>query len=403
MVLAHLLKKGGYRFALAHCNYQLRGADSEKDEAFCRKLAGELEVAFYTTRFTLTKKRSAQSLQAEARKLRYDWLKELARKKKYKMVVTAHHANDQAETVLLNLIRGTGLKGMRGIAEKENGLARPLLPFLKSDILGYAAKYAIRFRRDKTNSTDIYRRNTVRRKLIPLLEKINPSVVQTLAENAARFADEYRIFEQSIEASVRKIYKIERGCIRIDIAALIKKPSPATRLHHILSSFGFHFRQAGQILSTIGKPGSRFFSEGWELTVDRKELVLTHIDEPPVLAENFRSQDDLVDYWFRAQSWDGNKLKPDEFVVSFARLVWPVTLRKPEKGDRFHPFGLKGSKLVSDLLREKKVNVRDKRTARVLVNGNGEIMWVPGYRSDERYRVTGQESDIIKLVYVGKN
>lgn len=402
MVLAHLLAQLGYRFAMAHCNFQLRGRDSDEDAAFCARLAKKLGVTLYQRTFHIPHK---SDLQEQARDLRYRWFRELREHHGFHYVLTAHHADDQAETLLLNLIRGTGIKGLRGIAEKQNGIVRPMLVFTRKEIEEYARKKGISYRVDKSNSSDIYKRNFLRLHVMPLLRQLNPSVEVTFAENSMRFAEEYQLMTERLEQISWSLVSKENGRKTISIARLLDFSAPGTILRYLIADSGFNSTQVQQIVAHLlsrGIAGKQFSSPTHRLTIDRKKIVIESkgiaLPADLIIASeaDLRQQKHLrIEHVKSADQAAGNEL-----LISSRRLSYPLQIRSVRKGDKFSPFGMKGQKLLSDFAREQKLNVFEKERLRVLVNGNGDILWVIGHRSDERYRVRQGERDIMKITYL---
>lgn len=406
VVLAHLLKDGGYNIALAHCNFQLRGRDSELDEAFCSKLAKQLNVPFYTWRVDAGSysKKHKQSIQMAARELRYMWFDALVKEHGFERIVTAHHASDVVETVLINLLRGTGIKGLKGIPAKNGIIVRPLLSFTKEEIGAYAAEKKIKFRTDKSNQQDKYERNFLRLNVIPQLKKLHPELEHTFAANAERFAQEDAIVTDLLEQKA-SLLKIEsKGQIAIYKAGLKKERHIESLLHFMLSPYGFNQTQQRNILKNIqgGTSGKRFSSDKYDLTIAKNDLVIIPAGDRSFKPLTIRSLKELQKQSGIRTEVLKNFVMPakHEMVLSEKALVFPLTIRARKTGDKFKPFGMKGFKLVSDLLKEEKLNAFEKEQCRLLVNGNGDIMWVMGYRSDERYKVSREDSNLLKLAII---
>lgn len=403
VVLCHLLVSCGYKVALAHCNFKLRGTDSDKDELFCEELARNLGLVFYAKHLPLTTRGKKMSVQEEARVLRYDWFEKLRKKEGYDYLLTAHHADDQAETLLLNLIRGTGLRGLRGIAEKDQYVVRPLLSFTRTEIASFAKENGIRFTNDRSNKSGKYRRNFIRLKIIPLLKKLNPSIISTLSENARRFSGEFTMLQCALEDQAAA-FGGKEGYRKIGIKDLLASPAPEALLFYLLSQYGFQSKQTDQVLASVisGKgSGKSFTSPGYEITIDRAAIIIRPKTGAFSESASIQSLQRLKrSKLFSVERYRGEKTGPADLIVDEKKLMWPLTLRFPRKGDRFRPFGMKGSKLLSDYFREQKLNAFEKERTRVLENGNGEIIWIPGWRSDERYKVKGTEEKIIKLTYL---
>ncbi len=408
VVMCHLLFELGYQISLAHCNYKLRGKDSDTDEKFCRDLAAKLKIPIYVKTLNLRAKRSERSLQEEARELRYRWFSDLKQTHGFDYLLTAHHASDQAETLILNLLRGTGLKGMRGIAEKEGWLVRPLLVFSREEVMVCAAQSGIKFRTDKSNLNVKYRRNYIRHKIMPLLKKINPSAELTLAANARKFTQEYSILQRQLETAAAGICSTENGVTEISTAGLPEGAAAESVLYHVLEPFGFNSDQVNEIfrhISSKAESGRRFYSAAFRLSTERNKLHVVKKSIDLTESVTIKNSTELLrNNVFAAQYVkEAGKTKKHEVIISERMIQWPLTVRGWKQGDRFMPFGMKGHKLVSDLAREQKLGTRDKERLRILENGNGDIIWVIGIRSDERYRVQEKDSSLIKLSVLEQN
>lgn len=403
VVLAHLLKQAKYGFSLAHCNFKLRGNDSDLDEKFCRKLASELGVEILVKQFDVPKyaREKKVSIQMAARNLRYEFFLDTASKNNFTCVLTAHHANDAIETVLINLIRGTGINGLCGIPEKNAMVVRPLLGFLREDIEAYARKNKLAFRTDKSNLEDKYERNFIRLNIIPALKKLNPSLERTFISNTSRFRQESRLIKQFLSQKAMDIVKPGDGKISLNKAKLKQEKSMETLLHFILNPYGFNETQEKNIAENIlydGLPGKNFASRTHELTIGRDEIVVQKKGKPFDAVE-VKSIDDFKKTGFVKMSRVKKFTLPlqNELLLAEKDLKFPMFIRRKQTGDKFQPFGMKGFKLLSDFLKQEKLNNFEKENVRLLVNGNGEIVWVMGFRSDERYRVNKNGKAFIKL------
>lgn len=405
-VLAHLLRECGYSFALAHCNFKLRAKESDGDELFCEKLAQELGAEFYTISFD-TKKyavASRQSIQMAARELRYEWFDKLLSEKKFDYLLTAHHASDQVETILINLIRGTGSRGMKGILPKNKNTVRPLLHFTREQIETYAKKNKLRYRKDSSNSDDKYERNFLRLHVIPRLKKLNPSLEETFMRNAGHAAQEQSIVEEQLRLRAKKIFVKNKEAIIARADDILKVPYASSLLHHVLGPLLFSATHIDNILRALQKDNStgKTFESGTHLMlIDRGKLILTQKQKHSTANVLIADREAL----FNTPHLNVEVLKKfslpkkQELIIRETRLVYPLSFRQAGTGDRFQPFGMKHSKLVSDFFREQKLSMLDKQNKRLLVNGNGDILWIAGMRSDERYRVKETETGLLKLKF----
>ncbi len=405
VVLAHLLKQGDFDFALAHCNFQLRGTESQGDEKFCKQLAESLHAPFFSIHFDAKNYASQHklSIQMAARHLRYEWFTQLLKTKGYEYLLTAHHANDAVETMLLHLVRGTGLKGLRGIPEHNGRIVRPLLCFTKEELQKFAESEKYTYRTDSSNSDSKYDRNFIRLKVLPLLQKLNPSLENTLIENVHRFNEEYALLHEYLDVKLDELVKINGEQTIISREKLMKSISRATLLHNVLQPFGFNASQEKDILSNIenkGLVGKIFHAKEYELSIDRKEICVRPVSKDHKV---YIELHDLGEFLSKAKmhvkrvKTFGKTLK-NELFVNKNQLQFPLTLRSVSKGDKFKPFGMTSLKLVSQFLKAEKLNRFQKESCLVLQNGNGEIIWLIGYRSDDRYRIKNNATNILKLI-----
>lgn len=403
VVMVHLFHNLGFPAGIAHCNFGLRGEESEGDEAFVRELAARYNFPFFVTRPDVkgTAKTASISTQMAARELRYAWFEKVRAESGYEWIATAHHANDSLETLLLNLARGTGPAGLTGIAPVNGNLIRPLLFSNRAEVSRYAAENGIRWREDRTNQTDDYHRNKIRHHVIPVLSELNPSLETTFNASSERLRAANALLEEHLHKWKTQIVSYEADTIRIPIGELCGSSEPAYRLWIILQELGFQYSQVPGILSALdGIPGKRFFSPTHVLLVDRDYLVLK------TQSETSDSEELIIDGPDATFDWQGERLTLSTFsagtalhfdrstiVVDAGLLIFPLILRKWRQGDIFQPFGMAGKhKKVSDVLIDNKVDRFEKEKTAVLLNGNGEIIWLVGVRADERFKL----SDVTK-------
>lgn len=407
VVLANLLKNAGFSFALAHCNFKLRGKDSNADETFCKTLAKKLDVKFYSQQFDTKaySKINKVSVQMAARELRYNWFNELIKKNKFDHLVTAHHANDVVETVFINLCRGTGIKGLKGIPEKAGNVVRPLLNFTKEEINTFAKIEKIKFCTDKSNHEAKYERNFLRLEVIPKLKKIHPNLEQTFLNNISNFKAEAEIVNDFLIEKTKQIISEKGELVLLNKNKLKKQKHLNTILYYILETFGFSASQISDIATNIssnGEVGKLFFAANYTLTVDREFAIIKPVVNDHPEEVSIRSFDELKKTGILKLKELSvfERVNNKELIVEKDKLVFPLNIRPKRTGDKFRPFGMKGFKLLSDFLKEQKLNAFEKEKCILLENGNGEIIWVIGYRSDDRYKVTGKETKLLKITLI---
>jgi tRNA(Ile)-lysidine synthase len=406
MSLAHLCYESGWACGVAHCHFGLRAADADADEAFVGQWAHEHGMPFFSIRFDTRKYAAAKhlSVQMAARELRYAWFEELRASQHYTAIAVAHHADDSAETVLLNLARGTGVKGLCGMAPKNGAVVRPLLFATRREVAAYAAARVLPYREDASNAKTDYARNRIRHNVVPELQKINPSATESILQTARHLRQSYAVIEAEREKIVGRCVTCRNGDVHITIAALKETPCVEFWLFEILQPFHFSGAVVHELAGALdGQPGKRFYSPTHEAIKDRATIIVAPI------AEN-RNDNDVtqIDRGCRATTSPialrlDYRLNTPLFVPSRERttatlaadrLQFPLTLRRRRDGDVFQPFGMNGFKKVSDFLIDEKTPRHEKDRQYVLLSGD-DIVWLIGRRIDERYRVTDDTKEIL--------
>jgi tRNA(Ile)-lysidine synthase len=411
MVLLHLLSNmHPGRLGVAHANFGLRGADSDADEFFVRTAAASLGIPFFSMTFNTAARAREKgiSIQMAARELRYAWFESLAEDAGFDRIATAHHLDDQVETALLHLIRGTGLRGLAGMPLMRGPYIRPLLFARRRELEDYARTEALLWREDASNAEDAYLRNKVRHHLMPLLTDMNPNFVDTTARSMERIRDASDNLRALLDRFVQPSFHGE-GQLIWDKKTLEALPGRQQALAHVLSPFGFDAEQVRQLSEGWQDVGKIWQSgTGVRLLNDREQLVLDR--QAPSRAVNLLiAPDDLMVrlpdgkalLFMPADGYSAPSDGLQAICMPVQQLVYPLHIRSWQPGDRFQPFGMGGKFVkVQDLLTNRKVSRMDKENTLLLVNGNGEIIWVIGHRSDERYRV-GEESSVVRVALAG--
>ncbi len=405
-VLAYLFDYCGLSFAIAHCNFHLRGEDSNRDMELVRKKAKQYGVTYYEKEFdTLNYQRQeGLSLEMAARKLRYDWFAKIG--EEFDFVVTAHNANDNVETFLLNMTRGTGLKGLTAIPEQNGKLLRPLLPFSSSEIRSFAAEKGIEYRNDVSNFTEDFHRNKIRLSVIPKLEELNPELISTFTRNIDLLRRQFRFYQSMMSDTVLSLISTVGDTIRVSIPDLKKCTDPVLVLGEILRNYGFSSSLIGQILESTDRiSGKRFFSPEYQLVKDRKFLIIKEIDDRQELDIQLGDIADMNTHGFMVEEYDIDNLSgfdpnPNILYVDANKLEFPLVVRHWREGDSFHPFGMKGKKKLSDYFTDHKINLLDKKRIPLLCSG-GKIVWLVGLRSDDRFKIDYQTKKYYKITYHG--
>lgn len=402
MALCHLMLKAKFTFAIAHCNFKLRGNESDEDEAFVKDFAAANKIEFYSIQFDTKSFAESHklSIQEAARKLRYNWFSKLLTEKKIDSIVTAHHLNDNIETVLFNLSRGTGIKGLRGILPKQEKLLRPLL-FATREALEYFAKQEnIHWREDSSNSSDKYSRNFIRHKIVPLFKEINPSFEQTFAENIAVFTEVENLFENHFKKISKTLIFKRHNDYYISIEKLKSLVDKRSILFTFLKDFDFNTQQIDNILENLnGQAGAIYTSEIARIIRDRRFLILTKGKEENASAHFIKEATQEVNTaQFSLNIETVNKLPnslkttPQNILVNKEILQFPLVLRKWKAGDYFYPFGFNlKKKKVKKFLTDLKLPLHEKENVWV-IESNKKIVWVVGLRADERFKVNAKNS-----------
>lgn len=408
IVLAELFHRAGWTFALAHANFQLRGADSDADEAFVRERATHYAVPFFTERFQprAHAKTYGISTQMAARQLRYAWFEQVRVENGYDALATAHHQTDSLETVLLNLTRGTGLAGLRGIPVRNGAVIRPLLFASRADLESFARTENLTWREDASNASDDYARNRIRHYVLPVLRELNPRLEGTFADTRERLAAADRLVRAEIERVRAEVLRWQGTVATVRWPPLLAQAEPDFLLSELLRPFGFEYALAKRIFAArAGQPGRRFESPTHTLTLDRDQFLLTprrgEVPPEPLRIELGTEQIHLPDATLRISCHDrrGFHLPDDPAVACFdaGKLTFPLTLRRWVPGDAFCPMGLGGHrKKVSAFLVDRKVPRPLKARVWVLLSGEA-IAWVVGMRLDERVRVSETTQRVLRV------
>lgn len=408
LVMAHLFQHAGLDFAFAHCNFQLRGPESDRDQAFVESLAFRMKVPCYVNHFNTLAHSDSQgiSIQMAARELRYNWFKILREKEGYDYIAVGHNANDAVETVLLNLIRGCGIRGLCGIKPRYGAIVRPLLFASRSDIRKYAENHQIDWCEDTSNAEIKYIRNRIRHVIIPEFEAITQAFLPNFLDTIARLNQTEELLNLTV-SNVRKVVWIEeQDKFLIKIDELRKFPAVETLLYELLRDFGFTQPGISAILTSFDStPGKRFFSQSHCVTRDRRHLILTRntlpADDEILIDRETALITHPIHLSLHAFVVDPGYVIPtgsNWAALDADQLVFPLKLRRWKAGDSFRPFGMKGSKKISDYLINNKVPLPDKQDIRVIESG-GNIVWLVNHRIDDRFRVTEKTHLVMQIEY----
>lgn len=412
VALLRILLQLGYNCAAAHCNFHLRGEESNHDERFVRELCSGLGISLSVIDFDTTQyaKDHHISIEMAARELRYDWFEKVRAETEVSFVAVAHHKDDSVETFLLNLIRGTGINGLCGIRPKNGYIVRPLLALKRTEVLAYLSDIQQDYVVDSTNLQDEYTRNKIRLNILPVMEEINPSVIDTIADTSLRLTEVAHVYKEKIDESKTHVLD-EKG---INIEKLLAETSPKSLLFEILNPLGFNSKQIEQIYrSTNGQAGKVFISDKCKVVKDRDYLLIQKTGISSGKGNRDITIYDKGSYLYapykelhvgKAPFCDDFVIEKDKNTASLdaGKVQFPLTLRKWKTGDSFVPFGMKGRKKISDYLTDHKFSLLDKADVFVVCSGE-EIIWVVGERSDNRFRIDGKTKEVLLLKVVSKN
>lgn len=403
IALLDVLQKAGYVIIAAHCNFHLREKESVRDEIFVERFCKEKEITYKKIDFDTIKYAAEYSLSIEmaARELRYRWFEELRHEFDADAIAVGHHRDDSIETMMINMIRGTGIKGLTGIEPKSGYIIRPFLCVTRSEIEKYVADNGLEYVDDSTNSESIYTRNIIRLDVIPYFERINPSARQSIFRTMQNLRQVENIYFSYIDKAKQRVLKNDE----VDISKLLKEIEPEAVLFEILSSYGFNSSTVNDAYKSLyGQSGKVFYSDSHRVVKDRDLLLIESVD----------GSDDDDRYEITENDVEINKpvnlsidrLKVSENVyftggsntlyVDSDKLQYPLILRKWKLGDWFIPFGMKGKKKLSDFFCDNKFSLTEKENTWLLCSGE-DIIWIVGYRADDRYKIVSGSKELMKI------
>jgi len=400
MVMLHLFHRGGFQIGVAHVNFQLRGAESDGDEALVKNVCARLAIPCHTTRFATAAYADAHQLstQVAARELRYAWFKEVMQREDFPLLATAHHLNDRLETVLLNLTRGSSLKS---IPERNGAVIRPLLPFSRQQLEAYAAENNLAWRDDSSNAGDDYPRNFIRHHVVPLLRQLNPSLEQSFGRIAERLNATRELAARHVEELRKRYVSAVADRVTVDKAFAQTVTHAVPLLWELIRGYGFNYDQAAQIMAALeGEPGRTFHAPGYTLAVDRTQLIIVpRVAMPDAVTIAAPGTQAVLGGWQLSASHPAMpQVLPDPRAawLDASSLKFPLTWRRWRDGDFFYPLGMNHRKKVSDFLIDRKISVADKATVTVLESA-GDIAWVVGHRIDNRFKITPQTQQAVEF------
>lgn len=412
VALLRIMIELNYHVAAVHCNFQLRNAESKRDEMFCEGLCRSLKVPFHRVYFDTKAYASLHhvSIEMAARELRYDYFEKLRKDISADDILVAHHQDDNIETALLNLIRGTGIQGLLGMKPKNGHIIRPLLSVSRKEIEQYLSSIHQDYVTDSSNLVADVMRNKIRLEVIPLLKTLNPSVSDNISTTIKHLNEASNVLNSALKDGQKRVVSVyKQNQIAINIKALQKEVSPEYILYSVLSNYSFSSAQIENIAQSLNaSTGKRWYSKTHELVKDRETLLIATRTQPTTKV--LRVPEEGLFVWNEHIKFKINlseitscfepSREPKQVTLDGEIIAFPLTIRCIKQGDRFQPFGMKGSKLVSDLLTNLKYSIIDKQQQLIVEDAHGHILWVVGVRVDQRFAVTKNTKRILTLTIV---
>lgn len=414
VALTHLLKQGGFNFSIAHCNFQLRAEESDKDEQFVQALSLQFNVPIYIRRFDTLgyAAKNHLSVQMAARELRYAWFEALCAQNGFDCIVVGHHLDDQKETFFIHLIRGSGISGLKAMKPKNGAVVRPLLFTGRDEIEAYVAENKLNFREDRSNTDIKYLRNKIRHQLIPVFNKIHPNAAHGFENSMRLLAENHSLYSELINEKRKQLMRQKNGIVIIDKTKLMESASPEALLFECISEYGFTGAIISEIIQCLSnQPGKIFYSANYRLVINRSLLEISKMDVNTIQSEYLIEITDQAMVFPLQISFEKQE-KSEPFIIEkhpniayfdAEKLRFPLKIRKWQTGDSFSPFGMKGTKLVSDFFTDLHLTRNDKENVWLLCTANNEIIWVIGFRISQNYAVDNHTSSVLVVQHKTPN
>ncbi|MFI3267042.1 MAG: tRNA lysidine(34) synthetase TilS [Rikenellaceae bacterium] len=412
MVMMRLFVEAGFNVGIAHCNFQLRGEESDDDEVLVETQAAQFGLQLFNKRFDTAGEieRSGDSTQMVARRLRYEWFNSICEQHGYTHLAIAHHADDSVETFFINLVRGTGLRGLTGINVINGKIIRPLLFSTRKDIIEYAVSNKVPYREDSSNSSTKYLRNKIRLGIIPRIKEMSPNFSDTMRANVERLTAAQNFIDAGIDMIAAQIVSVECPATIIDPSKLTSQVPLNFIIYELMSRRGFRGDVIDGVcvaLSADNGTGKRFYSKDNVAYVDRGRIIIEPITDEDTCSVEVTKQTKRVHCGGHVITFehidvddlDSFQVPANVAIVDEARLDYPLSLRRWNEGDFFLPFGMTGHKKISDTLVDLKVSLPDKKRQFVLTSSD-DIVWLVGRRMDERYKITSKTTDVLRITKV---
>ena len=402
--MVHLFNAAGITFGIAHCNFGLRSSESQRDEDFVRKLAEQMDKPFHLIRFETKTYAAANhiSTQMAARELRYHWFEELRIAHRYDRIAVAHHQDDAVETVLLNLVRGTGIAGLHGILPVRGALIRPLLFLSRKAIDELILTHNIDFTEDSSNLSNTYARNKIRLDIIPRLRELNPKLEHTFEQNIRRFTETELVLQQTVSRLRTDIFEEGPYGLSLSLEKISALHPKRLLLFELLKPYTFTEAVVEELLDSLTKQsGTSFYSSTHRITIDRDCLIITALPAAAIPAYHVVHREDtsvILEASVITVSYTGNLTfdhDPQRAFIDESKLIFPLVIRHWQDGDKFMPLGMNKYKKLSDFFIDQKIPLPQKELIPILVNGNGDMIWIAGLRQDNRYKVTATTKKVV--------
>lgn len=412
LVLTDLVAKSGYSFEIAHCNFKLRDAESDRDEAFVKELAEKYKAVLHTKSFDTKAIAAAEkkSIETTARDLRYGWFKSLLAERQLKYLLTAHHADDNIETVAMNFFRGTGIAGLHGILPRQGQIVRPLLFSRRAAIEQYATENKIAFITDSSNLSSDYTRNSFRNEILPLIKKSFPGADNNVLQNISRLQEAELLYHQSIEVHKKKLMEQKGNEWHISVLKLLKSTPLNTIVYEIIKDFGFTAHQTEEAIALLESETGKYIASAthriiknrhWLIIAPNNSAAANHIlieeDDRKIVFEGGALSFETID----APNY---KIKMDSSIAQLDanEIKYPLMLRKWKQGDYFYPLGMRKKKKLSRFLIDQKLSLTQKENVWV-IEMNKKIIWVVGMRIDDRFKINQSTKQLLKITLTGNN
>ena len=405
MVLAELLRREGYNISFAHCNFHLRGAESDGDEQFVREYAERVGVKLFVKQFDTLQfvENNKVSVEMAARDLRYAWFDELVNSDFDKLAL-AHHADDQIETFFINLLRGSGIKGLKAMQPCNGMYIRPLLWASREEIKQFAIENGIQWREDSTNSDTVYLRNKIRHDLMPVFDSIKPEAREKILESVNHLSSENQLYRELLKEKISQIETVD-GVLHTISKRHFDRPqgvekSPANiklqLLFEWIRSFGFSYSQCESIFTALdADPGKEFYSNDYQLVIEKESIDIFPKALNAINAFNALK----VEKFEKTPNFSLLTSNSNIAQLDYDTLHLPLKTRFWQQGDRFHPLGMHGTKLVSDFFNDLSFTTFQKKTTQILVDSDDRIVWIVGYRIDDRFKITDKTKTIYEIKF----